>query len=163
MKGEVAWSLPCARGRQGVYAEPLLQRGVKPHCAAAAWLRKRMRGRLGSFLCSPNAHTRNGHRMWMVICCFERWISRMALSFLGSANLVRPGRRPNGPSNTAYPSPYGDQNARPCIQRKSQRCHIRIHMDRKNKRAWREHLRLCSLGRALVPGKRLQSNRWVGG
>jgi len=31
----------------------------------------------------------------------QRWINRPALSLLGSANLVRPGLRPNGPSNIA--------------------------------------------------------------
>ena len=77
--------------------------------------------------------------MWIVVSCFQRWINRMALSFLGSANLVRPGLRANGPSNTAYPSPYGEQNARPCIHRKSQRRHIHIHMERKNEQAWKDH------------------------
>ena len=43
---------------------------------------------------------------------------------LGSANLVRPGLRPNGPSDTAS--------------------------------------RHRHLGKGRVPGKRLQSNRWVG-
>jgi len=31
----------------------------------------------------------------------QRWINRMALSLFGSANLVRPGLCPNGPSNIA--------------------------------------------------------------
>ena len=30
-----------------------------------------------------------------------RWINRMALLLFGSANLVRPGLRPNGPSDIA--------------------------------------------------------------
>jgi len=31
----------------------------------------------------------------------QRWINRITLSLLGSANLVRPRLRPNGPSDTA--------------------------------------------------------------
>ena len=49
----------------------------------------------------------------------------MALSLLGSANLIRPGLRPNGSSHTAS--------------------------------------RHRHLGKGRDPGKRLQSNRWVGG
>ena len=32
-----------------------------------------------------------------VVSSFQCWVNRMALSFFGSANLVRPGLRPNGP------------------------------------------------------------------
>ena len=50
-------------------------------------------GRFGQpvgLLCSPNAHTQkrkevDGH------LALQRWVSRMALSLLGSANLFRPG------------------------------------------------------------------------
>ena len=52
---EISLASPCARGRVEAGREPLLQREVKPHGPAAAWLR----------------------------------------------NLVRPGLRPNGPSNSA--------------------------------------------------------------
>jgi len=45
-------------------------------------------------LCSPNAHTRKGHRKWMAAFLLQRWINRTALSLLGSANLVAEVDRP---------------------------------------------------------------------
>ena len=77
----------CSRKGKRLDVYPLLQREVEPHGPAAAWLRKlgvevdrsslltrganrsavsrlgsakKWRGRLGSFPCSPNAHTRMG-------------------------------------------------------------------------------------------------------
>ena len=105
-------------------------------------------GRPVSLLCSRNAVHHEGNRMWLVVSCFQRWINRMALPFFGSANLVRfrttcertfehcvaialgqPEHQAMHPSQVAatpHPHPYG----------------------RKNKQAWKEHLRPV-----LVPGR----------
>jgi hypothetical protein len=57
-------------------------------------------GRLGSFLCSPNAHTRKGSKGWSGNHCFSKgetaWPVRTWLR-----NLFRPGLRPDGTSNNA--------------------------------------------------------------
>jgi|GEM_PF-2805934 len=91
-----------------------------------------MRGAYGlvDLLCSPNAHarkgwislvspcargrrhTRRGHRKWMAPFLLQHWINRTALSLLGSANLVRPRLRPDGPSNIASRHRLSDHNDR---------------------------------------------------
>jgi hypothetical protein len=43
----------------GVDGRLLLPALDRPHGAVALWLRKRKEGQAGSFLCSPNAHTRS--------------------------------------------------------------------------------------------------------
>ena len=86
--------------------------------------------RVDDLLCSPNAHTRigrislvspcargrrhtrRGHRKWMAPFLLQHWINRTALSLLGSANLVRPRLRPDGPSNIASRHRLGDYNDR---------------------------------------------------
>ena len=46
----------------------------------------------------------------------QQWIKRMAVSFLGSANLMHPGLRPNASSNTASPSPLGKAHGSACAR-----------------------------------------------
>ena len=107
---------------------------------------------LVDLLCSPNAHARP-------IVFLECRCSSNARSWRSIQRRPKEKRASlEGPSyassNTAYPSPWeksasrraqgwagenSEQNARPCIHRKSQRRHIHIHMERKNKRAWRDH------------------------
>ena len=78
----------------------------------------------------------------------------MALSLLGSANLIRPGLRRNGSSHPASRHRHLGKGRVPGKRFAKQ------SVGRWVKRAaqgWR-----VSLGKAHVPAKRLRSNRWVG-
>src|SRR6186997_2309222 len=66
----------------------------------------------GQSLCSRKAAHQKGAQKVDGRLLLQRWINRMALSLLGSANLVRPGLRPNGPSNIASRHRLGDHNDR---------------------------------------------------
>ena len=57
-------------------------------------------GLLVSFALAERAHQNEGQEVDGRLL-LQRRINRMAVSFFGSANLVRPGLRPNGPSNIA--------------------------------------------------------------
>jgi hypothetical protein len=66
----------------------------------------------GQSLCSRKAAHQKGAQKVDGRLLLQRWINRTAPSLLGSANLVRPGLRPNGPSNIASRHRLGDHNDR---------------------------------------------------
>jgi len=79
---------------------PVALRRVKLQDLSLLGSAKWRMGRLGSFLCSPNAHTRKGSKGWSGNHCFSKgetaWPVRTWLR-----NLFRPGLRPDGTSNNA--------------------------------------------------------------
>jgi hypothetical protein len=71
----------------------------------------------------------------------RRGLKRSALPLLGSANLVHPGLRPNGPSNTASRHrPEGDRSARALQPSQIAGKALSTLRGKTNERAWREHL-----------------------
>ena len=97
----------------------------------------------------------------------RRGRNRMTLSRRGSANLLRSGLRPNGPSNTASRHRHlagenGDRRDRVMHPRKSQKPTTHLPAKAKTSELGRS-IRISSFPSRLSAGKRLQSNRRVGG
>jgi hypothetical protein len=85
----------------------------------------------------------------------------MALSLLGSATCSILHRGLNGTSNMRIAIALWEKGA-------SWRSQVAAWSDmgvipeEGGDKAWRDHYRCSSLGKAHVPGNRLQGNRWVG-
>src|SRR6476661_5039406 len=101
----------------------------------------------------------------------RRGLKRSALPLLGSANLVHPGLRPNGPSNIASRHRLRRsqcQRAAALANRRQGTIHPlwkdeTSELGRTIERTFEQCVSPLPPGKGRVPGKRLQSNRWVGG